>query len=278
MKKTTLIIILVSVSVFLYFVILFPLTLRSLRPKIGVVKIQGGIYSSEKYVNWIKKLKENSQVRGILLVVNSPGGGVVASDEIYNALMDFKKTGRPLVAYFGSIAASGGYYVGCAADVIVSNPNTITGSIGVIAEFPVVKNLLKKIGVDFIVIKSRDKKDLGSPWREMTPEEKKIIKSLIDETYKNFLKIVSESRNIPMDSLYKIADGRIFSGRQALKYGLVDTLGTIDTAIEILKQKAKIKGKPMLLEPRKRFSLLSLITEEETKISDIKLDYRMVLP
>ena len=278
MKKTTLIIILVSVSVFLYFVILFPLTLRSLRPKIGVVKIQGGIYSSEKYVNWIKKLKENSQVKGILLVVNSPGGGVVASDEIYNALMDFKKTGRPLVAYFGSIAASGGYYVGCAADVIVSNPNTITGSIGVIAEFPVVKNLLKKIGVDFIVIKSRDKKDLGSPWREMTREEKKIIKSLIDETYKNFLKIVSESRNIPMDSLYKIADGRIFSGRQALKYGLVDTLGTIDTAIEILKQKAKIKGKPMLLEPRKRFSLLSLITEEETKISDIKLDYRMVLP
>jgi len=278
MKKTTLIIILVSVSVFLYFAILFQLTLRSLRPKIGVVKIQGGIYSSEKYVNWIKKLKENSQVKGILLVVNSPGGGVVASDEIYNALMDFKKTGRPLVAYFGSIAASGGYYVGCAADVIVSNPNTITGSIGVIAEFPVVKNLLKKIGVDFIVIKSRDKKDLGSPWREMTPEEKKIIKSLIDETYKNFLKIVSESRNIPMDSLYKIADGRIFSGRQALKYGLVDTLGTIDTAIEILKQKAKIKGKPMLLEPRKRFSLLSLITEEETKISDIKLDYRMVLP
>lgn len=278
MKKTTLIIILVSVSVFLYFVILFPLTLRSLRPKIGVVKIQGGIYSSEKYVNWIKKLKENSQVKGILLVVNSPGGGVVASDEIYNALMDFKKTGRPLVAYFGSIAASGGYYVGCAADVIVSNPNTITGSIGVIAEFPVVKNLLKKIGVDFIVIKSRDKKDLGSPWREMTPEEKKIIKALIDETYKNFLKIVSESRNIPMDSLYKIADGRIFSGRQALKYGLVDTLGTIDTAIEILKQKAKIKGKPMLLEPRKRFSLLSLITGEETKISDIKLDYRMVLP
>ena len=278
MKKTTLIIILVSVSVFLYFVILFPLTLRSLRPKIGVVKIQGGIYSSEKYVNWIKKLKENSQVKGILLVVNSPGGGVVASDEIYNVLMDFKKTGRPLVAYFGSIAASGGYYVGCAADVIVSNPNTITGSIGVIAEFPVVKNLLKKIGVDFIVIKSRDKKDLGSPWREMTREEKKIIKSLIDETYKNFLKIVSESRNIPMDSLYKIADGRIFSGRQALKYGLVDTLGTIDTAIEILKQKAKIKGKPMLVEPRKRFSLLSLITGEETKISDIKLDYRMVLP
>ena len=278
MKKTTLIIILVSVSVFLYFAILFQLTLRSLRPKIGVVKIQGGIYSSEKYVNWIKKLKENSQVKGILLVVNSPGGGVVASDEIYNALMDFKKTGRPLVAYFGSIAASGGYYVGCAADVIVSNPNTITGSIGVIAEFPVVKNLLKKIGVDFIVIKSRDKKDLGSPWREMTREEKKIIKSLIDETYKNFLKIVSESRNIPMDSLYKIADGRIFSGRQALKYGLVDTLGTIDTAIEILKQKAKIKGKPMLLEPRKRFSLLSLITGEETKISDIKLDYRMVLP
>ncbi|HDK26033.1 MAG TPA: signal peptide peptidase SppA [Candidatus Atribacteria bacterium] len=278
MKKTTLIIILVSVSVFLYFVILFPLTLRSLRPKIGVVKIQGGIYSSEKYVNWIKKLKENSQVKGILLVVNSPGGGVVASDEIYNALMDFKKTGRPLVAYFGSIAASGGYYVGCAADVIVSNPNTITGSIGVIAEFPVVKNLLKKIGVDFIVIKSRDKKDLGSPWREMTREEKKIIKSLIDETYKNFLKIVSESRNIPMDSLYKIADGRIFSGRQALKYGLVDTLGTIDTAIEILKQKAKIKGKPVLVEPRKRFSLLSLITGEETKISDIKLDYRMVLP
>jgi len=278
MKKTTLIIILVSVSVFLYFVILFPLTLRSLRPKIGVVKIQGGIYSSEKYVNWIKKLKENSQVKGILLVVNSPGGGVVASDEIYNVLMDFKKTGRPLVAYFGSIAASGGYYVGCAADVIVSNPNTITGSIGVIAEFPVVKNLLKKIGVDFIVIKSRDKKDLGSPWREMTREEKKIIKSLIDETYKNFLKIVSESRNIPMDSLYKIADGRIFSGRQALKYGLVDTLGTIDTAIEILKQKAKIKGKPMFLEPRKRLSLLSLITGEETKISDIKLDYRMVLP
>lgn len=278
MKKTTLIIILVSVSVFLYFAILFQLTLRSLRPKIGVVKIQGGIYSSEKYVNWIKKLKENSQVKGILLVVNSPGGGVVASDEIYNALMDFKKTGRPLVAYFGSIAASGGYYVGCAADVIVSNPNTITGSIGVIAEFPVVKNLLKKIGVDFIVIKSRDKKDLGSPWREMTREEKKIIKSLIDETYKNFLKIVSESRNIPMDSLYKIADGRIFSGRQALKYGLVDTLGTIDTAIEILKQKAKIKGKPVLVEPRKRFSLLSLITGEETKISDIKLDYRMVLP
>ncbi|HHF53402.1 MAG TPA: signal peptide peptidase SppA [candidate division WOR-3 bacterium] len=278
MKKTTLIIILVSVSVFLYFAILFPLTLRNLRPKIGVVKIQGGIYSSEQYVNWIKKLKENSQVKGILLVVNSPGGGVVASDEIYNALMDFKKTGRPLVAYFGSVAASGGYYVGCAADVIVSNPNTITGSIGVIAEFPVVKNLLKKIGVDFIVIKSRDKKDLGSPWREMTREEKKIIKSLIDETYQNFLKIVSESRNIPMDSLYKIADGRIFSGRQALKYGLVDTLGTIDTAIEILKQKAKIKGKPVLVEPRKRLSLLSLITGEETKISDIKLDYRMVLP
>lgn len=246
--------------------------------EIGVVEVKGAIKSSDSLVAWINKLRKMSGVRGILLRVDSPGGAVAPTQEILDALKKAKKSGKPIVASFGNVAASGGYYVSLAADKIVANPGTVTGSIGVIAEFPVVSEFLKKHGIKFEIIKTGRFKDTGTPFREMKPEERRVFKDVLLDVYNQFIEEVARARKMPIDSVRKIADGRIFTGRMALKLGLVDTLGSFDDAVSILKKICGIKGVAHLLykRKRKRLSIIDLILDRvEDKLETPQFLYRM---
>ncbi len=230
---------------------------------IGVVEIKGPIRSSDTIVNWIRKLRKDSNVKAILLRINSPGGSVGPTQEILDALKRTREAGKPIVASFASVAASGGYYVSLAADKIVSNPGTVTGSIGVIAEFPIVDDLLKRLGVEFEIIKTGKYKDSGTPFRKMEKDEREVIQNILSDIYEQFVEEVSRSRGLDIDSVKKLADGRIFSGRMAFRAGLVDTLGSFEDAVDILKKLAGIKGDPRLLyrKSRRRFSLVDLLID-----------------
>ncbi len=246
--------------------------------EIGVVEIKGTIRSSDSLVVWINKLRKMSSVRGILLRVDSPGGAVAPTQEILEALKRAKKSGKPIVASFGNVAASGGYYVSLAADRIVANPGTVTGSIGVIAEFPVVSEFLKKHGIKFEIIKTGRFKDTGTPFREMKPEERRIFKDVLMDVYNQFVEEVAIARKMSVDSVKKIADGRVFTGRMALKLGLVDTLGSFDDAVNILKKMCGIKGAVHLLyrKRRRRLSVIDFILDRvEEKLETPQFLYRI---
>jgi protease-4 len=167
-----------------------------------------------------------------------------------------------VLASFGGVAASGGYYVACGADKIVANPGSITGSIGVVMQFANLEELLKKIGYKGYVIKSGTHKDIGSPFREMTPEEKELLQGVIDTVHKQFIKAVAEGRNLPIEKVTAIADGRIFAGEQAQALGLVDELGNLEDTIRLAADMAGIKGRPFVVYGRKkRLSLFDSLTE-----------------
>ena len=275
MKKRDIIVIIGAVLFFGVVVLIVGASLPfSVSKGVGVVRVVGAIGNSSPVVKWIDSLTKDRKIRGILLYINSPGGGAVASDEIYRALMRFKNTHRPIIAYISSVGASGGYYVACAADRIVVNPSSITGSIGVIAEFPEFDGLLQKVGVKMRVIKSGKHKDIGSPFREMTESEKEIIQRLIDETYETFVGIVAKGRGLPKDSVRSIGDGRIFTGREAVKLGLCDTTGDFNTAKEVMKKILKVK-KIKLVEMKRPFSIKDLILKSKLPYGMI-LSYRMV--
>lgn len=226
-------------------------------PGVALIRVEGVIQSgqagvlaenvaaSRTLVGLIERAAEDGDVKAIVLAVNSPGGGVVASDEIYHAL---KQVDKPIVVSMGDLAASGGYYISMAADWIVANPNTLTGSIGVISEFPNADGLLDKIGVEFVVIKSGEHKDIASPFRDMTAEEVALWQKIIDETYAGFVQIVAEGRRMPEDRVRQLADGSVYTGRQALDFGLVDALGYEDDAIAKAGELGGIQGKPRVIE------------------------------
>ena len=187
----------------------------SFGPKVAVVELYGQITDSRDFVRQIKRWTEDSEVKAIVLDINSPGGAVAPSQEMYEQVLKARAEGKIVVASFRSVAASGGYYVGCAADRIVSNPGTLTGSIGVILSFPTAKKLFDKIGIGWETIKSGDLKDVGSMSRPMTPEEERMLKAVIDDTYEQFVEAVSEGRDRPKEEIYPLSDGSIFTGRQA---------------------------------------------------------------
>jgi len=186
------------------------------------------VASADEIIPMIKAAKHDDSVKAVVLEVNSPGGSVVASDRIYHALKDMDK---PIVVMMGELAASGGYYISMAGKYIIANPNTLTGSIGVISTFPNASKLMDKIGIQMTVVKSGKEKDFGSPYREMTPEERAYWQKVIDETYDSFVEIVAKSRHMPKDKVLKLADGRVYTGKDALKLGLIDALGYEDDAI-----------------------------------------------
>ncbi|MEO0162378.1 MAG: signal peptide peptidase SppA [candidate division WOR-3 bacterium] len=231
---------------------------------IGVIEIEGIITSSKKVVHHIKQFAEDPSIQGILVRVDSPGGGVAASQEIYEELRKAKQQ-KKIVVSMGALAASGGYYVSLPADLIVANPGTITGSIGVIMQFPVFQELMKKVGIDFEVIKSKEHKDIGSPYRKLTEKEKKLLQDVVTDVYEQFVQATCDARGLPKDSVLKIADGRIITGRQAKELGLVDTLGSFEDAVKIIGDMLGIE-KPNLIYPPKRYSLIQLITEPIEKI------------
>jgi protease-4 len=233
----------------------------SLRDKIGVVFVDGIISNSMEITEQLDDFAKDDSIVAVVLRVDSPGGGVAASQEIYDAVIELKKT-KKVVASMGSIAASGGLLVACAADKIVANPGTITGSISAIMQFANFEELLKKVGVKSAVVKSGQYKDMGSPFRDMTPEEKVIVQDLVDDIFNQFVDVIVKERKLPREKVVEIADGRVFSGRKAKELGLVDSLGDMATAAKLASTLAGKNGKYDLVYPqKKRISVFDYLLE-----------------
>jgi protease-4 len=271
MKKNPVLIGLIAIGVIMAFfvglIILFTLVLPRKTPtfaigdRVGVVEVNGVISDSKEVIGAIKSFVDDGGVKAIVLRIDSPGGGVGASQEIYREVVKAKGV-KPVVASFGGVAASGGYYVACGADKIMANPGTITGSIGVVMQFANLEELFKKIGYKGYVIKSGAYKDAGSPFREMTPEEEELLQEVIDTVHQQFIRAVAEGRKLPMEKVAAIADGRIFSGEQARDLGLVDELGNLEDTIDMAARMAGIKGRPVIVYPRRRKpTLFEYLTE-----------------
>ena len=223
----------------------------SLGKKIGLVEVTGTIIEPTEYVNQIVKFGEDSNIRALLVRVESPGGGVAASQEIYEALREVRDSGTPVIVSMGGIAASGGYYVACGADSIVANPGTLTGSIGVIMNFPMARELMRKIGLEWEVLKTGEFKDIGSFARPMTDRERDLLDGILADVYDQFVTVVSIERGMEREEVEKIADGSIFTGRQALELGLVDRIGGLRDALDLAAEMGGISGKPTVVKPRK---------------------------
>jgi protease-4 len=222
---------------------------------VGVVQIEGIISGIGDVIDQIDEFADDDGIRAVVLRVESPGGGVAPSQEIYQAVQQLRKK-KKVVASMGSVAASGGYLIATAADRIVANPGTITGSISAVMHFADVQDLMKKVGVRSSVVKSGKFKDIGSPVREMTVEERQLLQGIVDDIYDQFARTVSDNRKIPMEAILNIADGRIFTGRQALNLKLVDELGGLQDAVLLAGKLAGIEGKPDVVHSVKKKSTL----------------------
>ena len=241
---------------------------------IGLVEIEGTLVNPDKTVEWIDRLAEDGRVKAILVKVNSPGGGVVAADEIYRALLRARQEHKkPIVVYMGSVAASGGYYISCAADSIIASPGTITGSIGVIMTLPVIEGTLKKIGAEVEVVKSDEHKDITSPFRKRTEAEMALLDTAVQDIYAQFVDVVVSGRRLPREKVLSVADGRILTGRQAEKFGLVDRTGSYHDALEVARRMGGLKEARLMKKPKKPSLLRYLIygDDEEDVLGKLKL-------
>jgi len=251
----------------------FPDLDLSMEDRVGLIRIEGVILDAQSTISELKRFAENPSVKAIVLRIDSPGGGVVPSQEIHDAVQRVRtKSNKAVIASMGSVAASGGYYIAVATDRIMANSGTLTGSIGVIMETANVEGLLKKIGVEGVVIKSGRFKDVGSPLRKMSDEEHALLQSVMDDVHKQFIEAVAEGRGLALADVQALADGRIFTGRQAKDSKLVDELGDLEDAIQLAADVAGIEGEPKVIEPRRRFSFRELI---ESRVSMLfpKLDF-----
>jgi protease-4 len=220
--------------------------------RIAVIDLKGVITSSEDVVRQLKKYRAMSSVKAIVLHIDSPGGGVVASQEMYEEVRSTREGGKPVIVAMGSLAASGGYYVSCGATRIVANRGTLTGSIGVISEFLQVKDALAKLGISETTIKAGKLKDAGSPTKNMTEDDRVYFQNLMDEVHRQFMDVVARERKLSPDKVRGLADGRVYTGVKAVELGLVDTLGTYEDAIRIAAGIAGITGEPSIVRERRR--------------------------
>ncbi len=241
------------------------------RGNVGVVEIEGTIISSKHIVEDLKILGDDPSIQAIIIRVDSPGGVVAAAQEIYEQIKKVKEK-KKVVVSMGIVAASGGYYVSLPADIIVANSGTATGSIGVIMELPIVEELLDKLGIDVEIIKSREYKDIGAPYRRMGDVERKLLQGVVMDIYEQFVEAVTEARNLPRDSVLKFADGRIITGRRAKEIGFIDTLGSFEDAVNIAGDLVGIE-KPQLVYPPKRLSLLDLFVKPMGHLLTPKLQF-----
>jgi protease-4 len=255
--------------------------------RVALIELNEPIYSSDEIVRQVKKYRDNRAVKAIVLRVNSPGGAVGASQEIYEEVKKTRDGGKPVVVSMGDVAASGGYYVACGANTIVANPGTLTGSIGVIFQYIQVEELMKKIGIDAPTYKSGRYKDIGSPFRKSTQDDRRLFEQLIADVFGQFVDVVAAERKLERSHVLRYADGRVFTGKQAREYGFVDTLGTYEDAIAIAAELGKIDGKPRVVKERKMRPLFDrLLGEGVSELSAIKnelfrqpmLQYRMTTP
>lgn len=234
-----------------------------LRAKVGVVRIEGVLIDSSDIIDQIDEFENDNGIKAVVLRINSPGGGVAASQEIYQSVRALGKR-KKVVASMGAVAASGGYLIATATDRIVANPGTITGSISAVIQFADIQELLRKVGVRSAVVKSGKFKDMGSPVREMTVEEKQIFQGIVDDIYDQFTRTISENRKVPLETILSLADGRIFSGRQALAVKLVDELGGLQDAVSLAGRLAGMEGKPLIVYAAKKKSNLWRYLMEST--------------
>jgi len=224
---------------------------------IGVVEIDNIIYSSKNIVKDLKLFGDDPSIKAIILRINSPGGIVAASQEIYDVIKRQKEK-KPIITSMESVAASGAYYIALPSDVIVANPGTITGSIGVIMEWPVLEKLLQKLGIEFEVIKSKEHKDIGSTHRRLSEKEKQLMQEMVTDVYDQFVDVTVQHRDMPRDSVLKYADGRVFTGQRAKELGFIDTLGSFDVAVDIAGDLTGIE-KPNLVYAPKRLRLIDIL-------------------
>jgi len=257
----------------------------SMGDRVGVILVQGVLADARGIIEQIDEFDGNDSVKAVVLRVESPGGGVVPSQEIYDRLKKVKEN-KIVVASLGAVAASGGYYIACAADKIVANPGTVTGSIGVILQFPLFEELFRKIGIGSTTIKSGKYKDMGSPFRELTPGERAFLQGVTNDIYDQFVDTVLASRNIPPSRSAEIAEGKIFTGRQALELGLVDALGSEQDAVDLAAKLSGMEGRPAVVYGKeKKGGLLRYLLEEsalfmarEIRESFPGVEYRMPSP
>ncbi len=232
--------------------------------RIALVEVRGPITRAEDTVKQIIKYREDDSVRAIVLRIESPGGAVAPTQEIFDELRKTRDDGKVIVASMGSIAASGGYYIACAADSIMANPGTITGSIGVITVVPHAEGLLDKVGIGWQVVKSGPHKDIGSVSRGMTEMEFGILQSVVDDVYDQFVEAVTRYRPLSREEVVGLADGRIYTGNQALPLQLVDRLGTYQDAIALAGKMAGLPEKPNVIRQRPKTFFDMLMENMET--------------
>ena len=227
--------------------------------RVALIHLEGTLMDSQPTLKVLERYAKDRSVRAIVMRIETPGGAIGPTQEIFGAVRELNQKKR-IIASMGSVAASGGYYVACGAERIFANPGTITGSIGVIVHFANLEKLLETIGVEGEVIKSGDYKDMGSPYRGLTPRERALLQELIDDVHGQFIEAVASSRDLPTERVRSLADGRIFSGRQAKELGLIDELGGLQEAIQEAARLAGIEGEPRVVEePKEKFSLLDLV-------------------
>ena len=258
--------------------------LSPLSGRVGLVEITGEIDDPEPVVDQLDRMQRDPGVRAVVLRLDSPGGGVAASQEIYKAverLRNRDQGNKPVIASMGGVAASGAYYVACAADSIVADPGTLTGSIGVIMMFPNTEDLFRKVGIKFETIKTGKYKDVGSMWRPMTDDERKLLQDVLSNVYDQFVDAIVEGRSLAREDVLPYADGRIFSGDQAQQYGFVDKLGDLDDAILLAGKMAGISGQPVVVrKERRRVSFWDFLDNKMNQMTGIssrgpRLEYRL---
>jgi len=240
---------------------------------IGIVEIEGTIIDSKNIVKTLHEFNKRDDIQAIIVRLNTPGGAVAPSQEIYEKVKTISlENKKPIIASIGSIAASGGYYIAIGADKIIANPGSITGSIGVIINFPIAKDLVDKIGLKFKTVKSGELKDAGSPYRNTTDDENIFFQKIVDDLHDQFTAEVSNQRNISKEEIQAYSDGRIFTGKEAYKLGLIDSLGTFEDALNISKNLANILEETNLIYPKKERGQILRMLFDESKLLFNALD------
>jgi protease IV len=237
--------------------------------RIGIVEIEGVISESRQTMEDVIRFKEDPTIKGVILRINSPGGSVGPTQEIYREVTKLKEKKKVFVS-MGSVCASGGYYIAAAGEKVYANPSTITGSIGVIMQSVIFEELLKKIGMKSNTIKAGDLKDAGTPFREMTPAEKAYLNSVVGNIHEQFIRDVAAGRKMEFEKAKGLADGRIYTGLQAKELGLVDSIGNFYDTVDDIKKALNIKGKPQLVYTEKPFSVSKWLF---SSMSDLSKEY-----
>ncbi len=233
--------------------------------KVAIVELEGLIgtgpsgIDTDAIVKQLGEYRDNPSVAAVVLRINSPGGVVAPTQEIFSAVERVRAAGKPVVSSMGSVAASGGYYVAVAANRVYASPGTLTGSIGVVMQLANVEGLLKKVGVNYVVVKAGNYKDIGNIARPLRPEERQVLQALLDDVYGQFVRAVAERRGLDEKTVRGFADGRVYSGQQARALKMVDEMGGLEDAVEGAAKLAGIPGRPKLIYPRRRFSLREML-------------------